>query len=451
MAYRPDRSIRESAERILAEMRTTATVDQFAVEARDKSEAALRAGSQVLFALKIPGVEGRLSVLIAAEDGSIREAARGLVVNAPPLLTLTPLLWRLVDTGEDGDRMQFLRQLAQQEMTTELVPRWQRLSNDADIEVRSLSLRVLADSAPEAAVDHIVDGLPRVDYATQQHLIGALSSVARNRGVDFIDRLLPLMASGEAGIRSAVIKILLEMDDRHELVKRYLRFSTKLAGWARDRALDSMKDFGDDLVEPTIELLTDADEEVRALALVVAASFDDPRVIPATIGLLTDDDWWLRVSAADTLGRFKDPQAVDALIATLDDAEARWAAVEALGRIGDSRSLPALAKLFNDPAPEIRIEALLALRNFDHPKILEAVHKVASRAAPHRGGKGRGGRERAAVARLSGGDAEPGWIGLPSRGGEPGHHQGGRRVDRGAGGELYRAAGQRPDPGGLDR
>jgi len=377
MAYRPDRSIREAAVRILANMRTAATIDQFVADARDKSEGAVRAGSQVLFALKIPGVEGRLSALATAEDGSLRDAARSIVVHAPPSPSLTPLLWRLVDTSEDGDRLRFLQQLAQREVGSEAMPRWQRAATDTDIEVRSIALKVLADSAPDGSVDHIVDGLSRVDYATQQHLIGALAKVAQSRGADFIDRLLPLMASGEAGIRSAVLKILLQMDDRHELVKRYLRFSTSLAGWARDRALDSMKEFGDDLVEPTIELLSDSDEEVRALALVVAASFDDERIVPATIGLLEDDDWWLRVSAADTLGRFRDPRAVDALVAKLADSEARWAAVEALGRIGDPRSLPALAKLFNDPAPEIRIEALLALRNFNHPKILEAIRKVA--------------------------------------------------------------------------
>jgi len=139
-----------------------------------------------------------------------------------------------------------------------------------------------------------------------------------------------------------------------------------------------MKEFGNDIVEPTIELLSDPDEEVRAMALVVAGSFDDPRIIPATISLLKDDDWWLRVTAADTLGRFKDDQATAALVATLDDPEARWAAVEALGRIADLRSLQPLAKLLADPAPEVRIEVLLALRNFDHPNILEALQKVAS-------------------------------------------------------------------------
>ncbi len=264
------------------------------------------------------------------------------------------------------------------EFNDSYIAQWTALVTDDNTDVRSIALRFISDHRTEDSVDLIVDNLPSVDYATQQHLIAALSRVAPTLGADFVDRLLPLMASGEAGSRSAVIKILLSLGDRHELVKSYLKFSKTLAGWARDRSLDSMKEFGDDLIEPTIELLSDPDDEVRAMALVVAGSFDDPRIIPATIGLLKDPDWWLRVTAADTLGRFNDERAVDALVETLADPEARWAAVEALGRIGDIRSLQPLAKLFADPAPEIRIEVLLALRNFHHPKILEALQKVAS-------------------------------------------------------------------------
>jgi twitching motility protein PilT len=291
---------------------------------------------------------------------------------------MVPLLWRLVETGSDGaGRLPYLRQLATADITPQSMPKWKRAASDVDPEIRAAALRVLAEKAPEEAADQIVDQLGCVDYATQQQLITALAQVAQARGIEFIDQLLPLMASGEAGIRSAVVKILLQMDDRHELVKRYLRFSKSLAGWARDRALDSMKEFGDDLIDPTIELLSDDDEEVRALALIVASTFADPRIIPATTDLLSDRDWWVRVCAADTLGRFNDSGAVDALVAALEDSETRWAAVEALGRIGDPKSLVALSKLLNDPAPEIRIEVLLALRNFNHPKILEALHRVA--------------------------------------------------------------------------
>ncbi len=378
MAYRPELFLREGSVRLLRRLRTTDTINQFVVESKGKTEATLRAATEILFGLRIPGIEKHLTALLAAEDEAVRDATRRLVFEAPVTPALSSLFWNLAESPNTGNRSVFLERLTTMELSEDEVPRWVKQVHDDDPMVRAAALRFLGDKRAVESVDLIVDNLARVDYATQQHLITALSRVAPSLGTDFVDRLLPLMASGEAGTRSAVIKIFLSLGNRHDLVKRYLKFSKGLAGWARDRALDSMKEFGSDLIEPTIELLSDPDDEVRAMALVVAGSFEDPRIIPATISLLKDDDWWLRVTAADTLGRFKDEQATAALVATLEDPEARWAAVEALGRIGDPRALQPLAKLLADPAPEVRIEVLLALRNFDHPKILEALQKVAS-------------------------------------------------------------------------
>jgi HEAT repeat protein len=283
LAFRPDRSLREASVRVLRRLRTTATINQFVVESKGKPEASLRAAAEILFGLKIPKIEHHLKALLTHEDEAIRESTSRLVLVAPPSDSLEAIFWRLLDSGPGVDRSQFLDRLATMDPRPETLPRWLRLADSDESEVRATALRFLADNCAEEAVDRIVDNLPRVDYATQQHLITALSRVARGLGPEFVEQLLPLMASGEAGTRSAVIKVLLSMDDRHELVKRYLKFSKTLAGWARDRALDSMKEFGHDLIEPTIELLSDPDEEVRALALVVAGSFDDPRIIPATI------------------------------------------------------------------------------------------------------------------------------------------------------------------------
>jgi twitching motility protein PilT len=185
------------------------------------------------------------------------------------------------------------------------------------------------------------------------------------------------MASGDPQTRSAVLKILLGMGHRAELIKRFIVFSKTLAGWARDRALDSMKVFENDLFEPTIELLADPDNDIRSAALAVAASFEDARIIPATIGLLNDSDWWIRSTAVETLGRLQDPSSVDAIIPLLADADVRWSAVEALGRIGDLRALPHLGELLADPNTDIRIEVIQWLPHFKSPTVLEMLRKVA--------------------------------------------------------------------------
>jgi len=383
MLFRPDRAIRAAAVTLLGSMRDLGTVDVFLAECRGKPEAALRAASGVLFGLNIRGIEEHLALRLKDKEKQVQDAVRQVVFGAPPSSGLAPLLWSLVPAAGGRDRIALLERLAEYEISPASLKRWRTLAHDEDRQVRESALMVLAEKDCLASVDLIVEELPRVSYGTQQHLIEALAEVAKSIGPDFADRILPLMAAGDAGTRSAVIKILLGMDHQSELVKRYIIFSKTLAGWARDRALDSMKEFGAGLVEPTIALLADPDEDVRGSALVVAAFFDDPRIVPATIGLLKDPDWWVRITAADTLGRIGDPRAVGPLVEALEDTDARWAAVEALGRIGDARSLQALSRLLKDPAVEVRIEVLLAFRNFKHPKILGVLKNVAAKD-PHR-------------------------------------------------------------------
>jgi len=378
MLFRPDRALRDAAVTLLGRMRTPETVDVFVAECAGKPEAALRAAAGVLIGLGIPGLEGRLAQLLAAGEAATHDAVRQLLLAAPPSRALEPLLWQLAVSARGTDRTAFLDRLATLELSPTAVNRWRALARDEERAVREKALAVLAEGDPDASVDLIVDELPRSSYATQQHLIGALTRVAEGRGIELADRLLPLMASGDAQTRSAVLKILLAMGNRAEVVRRYLAFSKTLAGWARDRALESMKAFGAELVEPAVELLRDPDRDVRAAILAVAGAFPDPRVVAAAIPLLKDPDWWVRILAADILGGLGDPRAVPALVEALTDPESRWAAVEALGRIGDPRSLQALAQALKDPSAEVRIEVLLALRNFRHPKILEVLQRVAS-------------------------------------------------------------------------
>ncbi|MGZ4809817.1 MAG: PilT/PilU family type 4a pilus ATPase, partial [Thermoanaerobaculia bacterium] len=205
-----------------------------------------------------------------------------------------------------------------------------------------------------------------------------LSKAAAAAGPEFIDRLLPLMASGDAGTRTAVMKIFVTAGDPSTLIRKYISFVKTLPAFVRDRTLEALRAFGPGLNDPVIALLSDPDDDIRAAAVSVASSFQDPRVIPSTIALLKDPDWWIRISAADSLGRTKDPRAVEALIMALADPDLKWSAVEALGRIGDPRALSALGKMLADPMPDVRIEVMQALRNFDHPQVVQALTHVAA-------------------------------------------------------------------------
>jgi twitching motility protein PilT len=378
MLFRPDRALRDTAVGILQKMRDPEAVDLFIGECKGKGEAPVRAASAVLFTLGIPGIETKLVQLMASPQVETVEAVRRIILEAPVSKTLEPVLWQLAGSGRPDERLLYVSRLSSIPLDEKAVSKWQRMGKDPDKPVREKALETLAAKAPHSSVELFVDQLPLVGYSTQQALVDALTRAAEGQGPDFADRILPLMAAGDPGTRSAVLKILLGMPNRRELVKRYIVFSKTLAGWARDRALESMRAFGEDLIEPTIELLLDPDEDVRSAALVVAGSFEDARIVPATIGLLKDPDWWIRITAVETLGRLKDPRALAPIIEALTDPDVRWSAVEALGRIGDVRALPALGKLLADPAADVRIEVVQSLRVFRHPQVLDVLQKVAS-------------------------------------------------------------------------
>ena len=383
MLFRPDRALRDAATNLLRRLRDPETLDVFIAEAKGKPDAALRAGIAVLFTLGVPGLEQRLAQALVVPEKETKETreqleiARRILVEAPAAKSLEPLLWQLEGSTFGDERMPYLNKLATYDIDAASAQRWQKLIKDEEAPVREKATEVLATRAPAQSVTLLVQQLPNVGYNTQQLIVDALTKIAESRGAEFAEQLLPLITSGEAATRSAVIKILLGMKDHAGIVKAYIRYSKTLAGFVRDRALESLRAFGDALIEPTIDLLFDPDDDLRAAAIAVAASFEDPRIVPATIGLLKDPDWWIRIAAADTLGRIKDPRAVEPLMAALADPDVKWSAVEALGRIGDPRALNALGKMLADPQPDVRIEVMAALRNFKHPQVAQVLMKVA--------------------------------------------------------------------------
>ncbi len=385
MLFRPDRALRESAVRVLTRIRDAETLDVFIGESKGKPEQAMRAAAAALFALGLQGMDSRFMQLLAPpvketkETRELQEATRRLLVEAPITKQIEPLLWQLASTGNADDRIPFLNKLASGDVDEQGSRRWRRLAADSSPAVREKAIEVLATKAPQHALDLLIEALPTSGYAVQQTIVESMTKLAAGQGVAFAERLLPALASGDAQTRTAVLKILLGIGDPAGVIKRYIRFSSTLAGFVRDRALDSLREFGSALIEPVIELLHDPDPDTRSGAMAVAGGFDDVRIVPATIPLLRDPDWWIRISAADTLGRLKDPRAVEPLVAALADPDMKWAAVEALGRMGDQRALPALGRMLADPAPDVRIEVMLALKNFKHPQVRNALTSVAQK------------------------------------------------------------------------
>jgi twitching motility protein PilT len=382
LLFRPDRALRDAGAALLKKIRDPETLDVFLGETKGKPEAAMRAAAAVLFSLNV-GIEARLPQLLATpaketrETKELQDAGRRLLLEMPVTKAIEGLLWQLEETAVD-DRMIFIDKLAALDLDAKSAAKWHTLAKDGDPMVRDRALEVLAQKGGPSAVPLLVQQLAQARYTTQQIIVEALTAVAAAAGPSFADQVLPLVAAGDAGTRTSVLKILVGMGHPEEIIKRYVMFTRSLAGFVRERAIESLRSFGNELIEPIIGLLNDPDADTRAAAMGIAGAFDDPRIIPSTIQMLKDPDWWLRIAAADTLGRLKDPRGVEPLIAALADPDVKWSAVEALGRIGDPRALNALGSLLADPQADVRIEVMQALKHFKHPQVPNALMKIAT-------------------------------------------------------------------------
>ena len=387
MLFRPDRALRDAAVKLLSQIADPETVDAFVGEARGKPEAALRSATANLASIGLPGVEQRLAQMLAPppretkETKEIQAISRRILLESPVTEGNEALLWQVALSAAGEERVQFLTKLAAANLTKTGVVRWRQLASDPEQAVRERALDVLAKRAPQTSIDLFIQELPTASAPTQNIITTALAGLAASQGLQIVPKLLPLVASGDAPTRSAAMKILIGTGDPAGVLKALIRFVNTLAGFVRTRAVESVAGFREALLPATIELLRDPDADVRSGALSIASVFQDPRIVPATIELLKDSDWWIRISAADTLGGLKDPRAVEPLVAALGDADVKWSAVEALGRIGDQRALPALGKVLADPAPDVRIEVLQALRSFKHPQVKNALMQVAQKDA----------------------------------------------------------------------
>ena len=216
MLFRPDRAYRDAVVGVLKRFADPETADAVIAECKGKPEAAVRSAAGTLFALGIPGTEQRLAELAVHGKGETQEIVRRLLLDAPVSGALAPVLWHLAAAGRVEDRVAFLARLASVPIDAKALPRWHRLARDPEKAVREKVLAVLAQHDAGGSVDLFVEQLALVDYSTQQVLVGALTRAAAGQGAAFADRILPLMAAGEAGTRSVVLKILLGMPDRRD-------------------------------------------------------------------------------------------------------------------------------------------------------------------------------------------------------------------------------------------
>ena len=105
-----------------------------------------------------------------------------------------------------------------------------------------------------------------------------------------------------------------------------------------------------DTLLPLLELLKDAEPDLRMQAALALGEQHDARAVEGLIEALNDEDTNVRYHAIEALGKLRAAEAVDALveIAESRDFFLAFAALEALAKIGDARIAPKVVPFLED-------------------------------------------------------------------------------------------------------
>jgi HEAT repeat protein len=169
------------------------------------------------------------------------------------------------------------------------------------------------------------------------------------------------------------------------LLDRYLEHVRKATAWSeRAKAAHVLGLLGDmRAVPPLLAAMRDPNEDgdVKLACADALGRVRDPEIIPLLCNELVDVDEWASPRVASVLVSFG-AQAVDPLLKTLDSGasiNARIWAAQVLGKLGETRAVPALIGRLHDRSEQIRLSVANALGDLRHTRAVRPLIDVVLR------------------------------------------------------------------------
>ena len=138
-------------------------------------------------------------------------------------------------------------------------------------------------------------------------------------------------------------------------------------------------------MEKTFNQLKDKSRPERWTSVVALGNFGTPAV-DYLHKALHDDDKWVRYMAADALGNIGDVRSIDPLLQLLNDndQDVRFATVYALGTIGHPSAVPALQQTCEKDNCFVKIAAEEALLKLGEPDKKSAAGTARASQSAHK-------------------------------------------------------------------
>jgi HEAT repeat protein len=190
------------------------------------------------------------------------------------------------------------------------------------------------------------------------------------------DALRAALGTDAREVRAAAIREASEQADPEALVALMGDHADSVS---RNAAMDALTRGGARSLSALVRALRHPDAEVVMFAAGVLGKTRDRAAIPHLVGLLTHLDVNVVQQAIESLAQLRSSAAVNALLATLEeDPWLRFAAIHALGEIGDERAVGPLSGLLSDET--VRDGVIEALGKIGSPAAIEHLAR-ALRAA----------------------------------------------------------------------
>ncbi len=226
--------------------------------------------------------------------------------------------------------------------------------HDTDAEVRLEVVRALGKTGTAAAVPPLAQ--MRADSVVYVRLavVDALRSIPDPRAVP---PLVSALEDPLSEVRGRVVEALQDKTSDGRVVDAHFRTVQDPVGGVRVPAAFALAAAKDPAIVPRlVPLMASPDESIRTA--VAARLRQDPQkeAVTRLCALLAHPDAVVRRDVTKLLGEIGDPQAVPPLIERLQDADPRvkQAAMAALARFNDPRAVEALASVQRGPSPARR-------------------------------------------------------------------------------------------------
>lgn len=301
------------------------------------------------FALDMPGAvsDRYLERALQEAPGAPRLAALKRLLKARGAEAMRALLVECSSNREASVRKEAVHALAPLPGDDVFAVMLDRLSNDDSKEIRDF------------AVKYLQQYVTRAPPEVRPRVLGRL------------------LLAGDPAQRTELVRSMFGMGKPEELLVGVLQFCKTLTGVQHKTVMEALTAVGDSLIQPTLGQLSSPDADQRVQAVYLLEAFADVRTVGPLLNMLRDSDWWVRIVVCETLGRLKEPMIIASLKELFTDPDAKWAAIESVGRIGGVPAANALLPLLKDPSAEVRGSVVTTLKQVTDPRVQPALEEVS--------------------------------------------------------------------------